>query len=61
MPHKPRSKPLRQHYTRDLKRHVIYQAEVLGYSTTKITIELTMPLTVVQRVRRTWSEIGEVC
>jgi transposase len=61
MPRKPRSKPLRQHYTRDLKRRVIYQAEVLGYSSTKIAIELSMPLTVVQRVRRTWSEIGEVC
>ena len=61
MPCKPRSKPLRQHYTRDLKRRVIYQAEVLGYSLTKIAIELSMPLTVVQRVRRTWSEIGEVC
>ena len=61
MPRKSRSKPLRQHYTRDLKRRVIYQAEVLGYSSTKIAIELSMPLTVVQRVRRTWSEIGEVC
>ena len=61
MPHKPRSKPLRQHYTCNLKRHVIYQAEVLGYSSTKIAIKLSMPLTVVQCVRRTWSEIGEVC
>ena len=61
MPRKPQSKPLRQHYTRSLKRRVIYQAEVLGYSSTKITIELSMPLMVVQCVRRTWSEIGEVC
>ena len=35
--------------------------EVLGYSFTKIAIELSMPLTVVQHVRRTWSEIGEAC
>jgi hypothetical protein len=61
MPYKPRSKPLRQHYTCNLKRCMIYHVEVLDYSSTKIAIELSMPLTVVQCVRRTWSEIGELC
>ena len=60
----PRKKPLvpkRRHYSRDLKRRVIYQAEVLGRTSTEISINLDIPLRVVQRVKQTWNEIGEVC
>lgn len=60
----PRKKPLvpkRRYYSRDLKRRVIYQAEVLGYTSTEISINLDIPLRVIQRVKQTWNEIGEVC
>src|SRR5271170_357119 len=53
--------PVRRHYSRDLKRRVIHQAYTLGHSSTEIAIHLDMPLRVVQRVRKVWSEIGEVC
>ena len=61
MPHKKRSTPLRRHYSRDLKKRVIYQAFTLGKSSTAIAVDLDMPLRVVQRIKRTWFEIGEVC
>lgn len=61
MPRKRKSVPIRRSYSRDLKRRVIYQAEILGLSSTEISISLDMPLRCVQRVRRNWREIGEVC
>ena len=60
----PRKKPLvpkRRNYSRDLKRRVIYQAEVLDQTSTEISINLDIPLRVIQRVKQTWNEIGEVC
>jgi hypothetical protein len=60
MPHRRRLVPIRQTYSRDLKRRVIYQSTVLGRCPTSISIELDMPLRVVQRVIMTWKEIGEV-
>lgn len=53
--------PQRHHYSRDLKRTVIYQAYTLGLSNAEISASLDMPLRVVQRVRQMWDEIGEVC
>jgi len=50
-----------RHYSRDLKRHVIYQARTLGKPSTQIEISLDMPLRVVQQVQQVWDEIGEVC
>jgi hypothetical protein len=44
-----------------LKQCVIYQAYTLGYSSTQIAIELNIDLRTVQRVRKLYSEIGEVC
>jgi transposase len=61
MPRKPRIKPIRQFYSWDLKRRVIYQAYTLHKTSTQIAIDLDMPLRVVQRVWRCWREIGEVC
>ena len=61
MPRKKRSTPLRRHYSRDLKKRVIYQAFTLSKSSTAIAVDLDMPLRVVQRIKRTWFEIGEVC
>jgi transposase len=61
MPRKQPLRPLRRQYSRDLKRHVIYQTQVLGKSSTQIAIDLDMDLRVVQRVRQTWNEIGDVC
>ena len=61
MPRKNPLVPKRRHYSRDLKRRVIYQAEVLGQTSTEISINLDIPLRVVQRVKYTWNEIGEVC
>jgi hypothetical protein len=40
---------------------VIYQAFTLHKTSTLIAIDLDMPVRVVQRVKKTWSEIGEVC
>ena len=53
--------PLRKHYSRDLKHCVVYQSEVLCMKSTEVAINLDIPLQVVQRVKRTWHEIGEVC
>ena len=61
MPRKCPAKPVRQVYSRDLKRHVIYQAKVLGKLFTQIAIDLDMDLRVVQCVKQTWREIGDVC
>ncbi|KAI6137827.1 hypothetical protein BKA82DRAFT_171143 [Pisolithus tinctorius] len=47
-------------YSRDLKQRIIYQAHVLGQTTTSIAISLDMPLRVVQRVLKTYCETGEV-
>ena len=48
-------------YHLDLKKRVVYQVYTLGMSTTEVSISLNMPLRVVQRVLKTWREIGEVC
>ncbi|KAJ7359801.1 hypothetical protein DFH08DRAFT_685913 [Mycena albidolilacea] len=40
---------------------VIHQAYTLCKSSEDIAIDLNMPLCVVQRVKKTWVEIGEVC
>ncbi|KAJ7599635.1 hypothetical protein C8J56DRAFT_726750, partial [Mycena floridula] len=61
MPHRKRATPLKNHYSRDLKRRVIYQHNILGYNTTKISRNLDIPLHVVQRVIQVHNEIGEVC
>jgi len=58
-----RKKPIvaaQNHYSKDLKEHIIHQAFTLGSKTTQIAINLNMPLRVVQRVITTWKEIGEV-
>jgi transposase len=61
MPRKRPLHPLRHQYSRDLKRTVIHQAYTLGYSSSQIATSLNVPLRVVQRVRKVWGEIGEVC
>jgi transposase-like protein len=61
MPRKRPLVPIRRSYSRDLKRAVIHQAFTLGSSSTAIAISLDLPLRVVQRVRKLWGEIGEVC
>lgn len=61
MPRKPNPNPTRQHYSRDLKERVVYQAYTLNKRTTAIAIDLDIPLRVVQRVLRSWREVGEVC
>ncbi|KAJ7580331.1 hypothetical protein C8J56DRAFT_867191 [Mycena floridula] len=61
MPRRKRATPLRIHYSHDLKRRVIYQHNILGFSTTKISQNLDMPLRVVQRVIQVYNEIGDVC
>ena len=60
MPRRHPPIPIRLHYSRDLKQHVIYQTYMFGYSSTRITIELNIDLHIVQRVRKLYSEIGEV-
>ncbi|KAF7335978.1 DDE family endonuclease [Mycena sanguinolenta] len=59
MARKQRAVPLRQHYSRDLKRRVIHMSQKLHLSSAEIVIMLDMPLRVVQRVRQVWNEIGE--
>ncbi|KAJ7194135.1 hypothetical protein GGX14DRAFT_378286 [Mycena pura] len=61
MPRKKPLQPICQHYSKDLKKRVIYQSFVLHKSNENITIDLNMPLRVVQRVQQTWAEFGEVC
>ncbi|KAF8236349.1 hypothetical protein L208DRAFT_1528436, partial [Tricholoma matsutake] len=48
-------------YSRDLKKRVVYQAFTLEKTTTEISINLDIPLRVVQCVLKCWKEIGEVC
>lgn len=45
----------------DLKRRVIHQAYTLHKRSKDIATDLNMPLRVVQRVKKTWQEVGEVC
>lgn len=61
MPWKWQGIPIRKHYSEDLKQRVIYQAFTLAKKSTKITINLDMPVCVVQQVKCTWMEIGHVC
>ncbi|KAJ6532396.1 hypothetical protein B0H19DRAFT_1005033, partial [Mycena capillaripes] len=59
-----RKKPataVRNHYSKDLKERVIYQAYILEKDSKEIAHDLNMPLRVVQRVKEMWAEIGEVC
>ena len=53
--------PKRNHFSRDLKRRVIYQACTLNKGTTQIAIDLDMPLRVVQHIIQMWRELGDVC
>jgi transposase len=61
MPRKKPAIPVRRHYSADLKRRVIHQAYTLHKCSKDIATDLDMPLRVVQRVKKTWQEIGEVC
>ncbi|KAJ7599736.1 hypothetical protein C8J56DRAFT_846441 [Mycena floridula] len=61
MPRRKRATPLQIHYSYDLKRRVIYQHNILGFSTTKISQNLDMPLRIVQQVIQVYNEIGDVC
>lgn len=61
MPRKKNPSPIRKQYSRDLKKHIVYQAFTLEKTTTEISIDLDIPLRVVQRVLKCWREIGEVC
>jgi hypothetical protein len=60
MPRKRRP-GIRKRYSRDLKLAVVHQTHILGYKSTKIAIELNIPLRVVQRIRQNWNEIKDVC
>lgn len=51
----------RRHYSRDLKLAVIHQTYILGYKSTRIAVELDIPLRVVQRIRQNWKELRDVC
>ena len=48
------------HYSKDVKKLVIYQSNVLNMLTTDIAVNLDMPVHVVQWVLQTWDEIGAV-
>ena len=48
------------HYSKDVKKLVIYQSNVLNMSTTDIAVNLNMPMHVMQRVLQTWDEIRAV-
>ena len=50
----------RRRYSKDVKKLVIYQSNVLGMSTTDIAVNLDMPVRVVQRVLQTWDKIRAV-
>ena len=47
-------------YSKDVKKLVIYQSNVLNMSTTDIAVNLNVPVRVVQWVLQTWDEIGAV-
>ena len=48
------------HYSKDVKKLVIYQSNVLNMSTTDIAVNLDMLVHVVQRILQTWDKIGAV-
>ena len=50
----------RRCYSKDVKKLVIYQSNVLNMSTTDITVNLNMLVHVMQQVLQTWDEIGAV-
>jgi hypothetical protein len=52
MSRKKRATPIRQHYSKDLKHRVIYQAFTLKKTSTEIGIDLDMPLRVAQRIKK---------
>jgi transposase len=60
MARRQRQVPLRNNYSRDLKRRVIHLSQKHHKGSTEIALLLDMPLRVVQRVRQVWNEIGEV-
>ena len=47
-------------YSKDVKKLVIYQSNVLNMSTTDIAVNLDMLVHVMQWVLQTWDEIGAV-
>ncbi|KAF8158563.1 hypothetical protein B0H34DRAFT_808019 [Crassisporium funariophilum] len=60
----PRMTPIHRQqaqYSRDLKRRVIYQSKILNMTNTQVAINLDMPVRVVEHVKQTWRDIGEVC
>ena len=60
----PRRKPItsiRRHYSNDLKEHIVYQLQTLGYSSSTIAVNLDISLRVVQRVKKVFAETGKVC
>ncbi|KAH6913276.1 hypothetical protein BKA70DRAFT_1525355 [Coprinopsis sp. MPI-PUGE-AT-0042] len=60
MPRKKAQVPKKKCYTNNLKRRTVYQHRVLEKDTTKIAIDLDIPLRVAQRVLATWDRTGEV-
>jgi transposase-like protein len=60
MARRQRQVPLRNNYSRDLKRRVIHLSQKHHKGSAEIALLLDMPLRVVQRVRQVWNEIGEV-
>lgn len=60
MSRKPNLEPIRKHYSHDLKKRIIYQVLTLEKTTTQISIDLDIPLRVVQRILKMWREVGEV-
>ena len=50
----------RRCYSKDVKKLVIYQSNVLNMSTTDIAVNLDMPVHVVQRVLQTLDKIRAV-
>ncbi|KAF8238533.1 hypothetical protein L208DRAFT_1387529, partial [Tricholoma matsutake] len=64
MPRKKPPVPVRMYYSMDVKRRVIHQAytyNTLHKRSKDIATDLNMPLRVVQCVKKTWQEVGEVC
>lgn len=52
---------LRRRYTKEVKCLIMYQTHILGRKPTQISIDLDIPVRVIQRVKKTWKDIGEVC
>ncbi len=61
MPCRKKANPIRHTYSHDLKCQVIYQAFTLSLSSTAVSINLDMPLCVVQQICQNWRTIGDVC